>query len=193
MIKINLCPPPSEIDSEISRRQKAKKKAYDQKRPDRALQNKKYYQNNKEKAQASRAEWRARHPEKMQAYRRAWYAKNKDEVNTKAELAYFLRTYGITPADRDRMIEAQDFKCAVCSTDFTTTPHVDHCHATGAVRGMLCARCNHMLGHAKDDPQTLRLGAVYLERFLLDAKNVPEHSKTTAGTEPAIDDTKKDR
>lgn len=41
--------------------------------------------------------------------------------------------------------------------------HVDHCHATKAVRGILCTSCNWMLGDAKDRPEVLRAGAAYLE------------------------------
>lgn len=41
---------------------------------------------------------------------------------------------------------------------------VDHCHKTGIVRGLLCGHCNLTLGHAKDNPETLRRLMAYLER-----------------------------
>lgn len=41
--------------------------------------------------------------------------------------------------------------------------NIDHCHATGAVRGTLCSKCNFMLGAARDRPDILRAGAAYLE------------------------------
>lgn len=41
---------------------------------------------------------------------------------------------------------------------------IDHCHTTGRVRGALCAKCNFMLGAARDRPEILRSGAAYLER-----------------------------
>lgn len=41
--------------------------------------------------------------------------------------------------------------------------NIDHCHATGAVRGALCSPCNFMLGAARDRPEILRAGADYLE------------------------------
>ena len=41
---------------------------------------------------------------------------------------------------------------------------VDHEHSTGVVRGLLCTNCNTMLGHAKDNPDTLRAGIDYLAK-----------------------------
>ena len=41
--------------------------------------------------------------------------------------------------------------------------HIDHCHKTGVVRGMLCGNCNFLLGHANDSPEILRKAADYLE------------------------------
>lgn len=75
------------------------------------------------------------------------------------------RLYGITPEDYAARFAAQDSRCAVCRTD---TPggkgwHLDHDHATGAVRGILCHRCNLALGNFKDDPDRLRAALAYLE------------------------------
>ena len=39
---------------------------------------------------------------------------------------------------------------------------LDHCHKSGAVRGLLCLNCNTMIGHAHDDPAKLESGARYL-------------------------------
>jgi hypothetical protein len=42
--------------------------------------------------------------------------------------------------------------------------HLDHDHATGVVRGMLCFPCNAAIGHLRDDPQVVRRAAAYLEK-----------------------------
>lgn len=42
--------------------------------------------------------------------------------------------------------------------------HVDHCHVTGAIRMLLCNRCNSILGHANDDVEMLLACADYLRR-----------------------------
>lgn len=70
---------------------------------------------------------------------------------------YHLRhRYGLTSADVDAMIEAQGGTCATCDGK---PEHVDHDHATGKVRGVLCFNCNQALGNVRDDVATLhRLG-----------------------------------
>jgi predicted nucleic acid-binding Zn ribbon protein len=75
-----------------------------------------------------------------------------------------LKKYGITPEQYDAMLDRQDHRCAVCRTD---TPngkgwHVDHDHASGKVRGILCGNCNNGIGNFHDDPATLRAAIDYL-------------------------------
>jgi len=54
--------------------------------------------------------------------------------------------------------------CESCGDPFTTTPHVDHDHATGVVRGYLCLGCNTGLGNFKDDPERLYAAIQYLQK-----------------------------
>ena len=79
-----------------------------------------------------------------------------------------IRQYKLSQEDYDAMLEVQGHACASCFSDDwggkTGVPHVDHDHATGEVRGLLCSGCNHAIGHAKDDPTRLRQMADYLER-----------------------------
>ena len=53
--------------------------------------------------------------------------------------------YGLTPACVDEMLESQGGKCALCEKELSK-PHIDHCHNTGRVRGLLCHKCNIRLG-----------------------------------------------
>jgi hypothetical protein len=77
------------------------------------------------------------------------------------------KLYGMTQADYDALLVSQDGKCAICQTDSPGGPgnkfHVDHDHATGRVRGLLCHHCNTGLGNLYDDPVRLRAALRYLE------------------------------
>lgn len=54
--------------------------------------------------------------------------------------------------------------CDVCGkVDDISRMHIDHDHATGKIRGLLCQGCNTALGYVKDNPLILRALALYLE------------------------------
>ncbi|MGR3932637.1 endonuclease VII domain-containing protein [Streptomyces sp. BRA346] len=76
-------------------------------------------------------------------------------------VSYFKRKYGITEAERDGMITSQMGMCTICL--LAPAAHVDHCHETGRVRGVLCFNCNSAIGKLGDDPDTVRRAAAYLE------------------------------
>ena len=77
------------------------------------------------------------------------------------------RRYGTTPEAVDAMSKRQNRSCSICDTTFesigTRRTHVDHCHATGQVRALLCNLCNVGLGSFRDDPARLRRAARYIE------------------------------
>ncbi|GAA1582564.1 hypothetical protein GCM10009678_76630 [Actinomadura kijaniata] len=74
---------------------------------------------------------------------------------------YKLRhRYGINERDALLLLDLQKGRCAICCD--RPAEHVDHCHDTLAVRGMLCGGCNTGMGQLRDDPGTLRRAADYL-------------------------------
>lgn len=75
---------------------------------------------------------------------------------------HLVASYGLDEAAVALLLESQGGLCAICQ--LRRAIHVDHDHATGAVRGMLCFSCNAALGHFRDDPAVLRRAARYLER-----------------------------
>ena len=81
------------------------------------------------------------------------------------------RNYGITLEDYNRMFEEQGGKCAICSAEDTggkhkdAAFHVDHCHDTGKVRGLLCNQCNLALGKFKDSKKLLQKALDYLKKY----------------------------
>jgi Recombination endonuclease VII len=76
------------------------------------------------------------------------------------------RMYGIAPEEYQALLEAQEGLCAVCGNGPTGRRllSVDHDHVTGEVRGLLCNRCNPMLGYARDDVAVLQAAIEYLSR-----------------------------
>ena len=74
--------------------------------------------------------------------------------------------YGITVEEWDALFTLQGKCCAICKTTEPTKSgwHTDHRHGDGLVRGILCHKCNIMLGNAGDNAERLRAAIVYLER-----------------------------
>ena len=75
-------------------------------------------------------------------------------------------TYGLTVEQFDAMLVAQAGRCDICARPMKS-PHIDHDHGSGAVRGLLCQPCNHGIGSMEDNPARLRAAADYLERHAL--------------------------
>lgn len=76
------------------------------------------------------------------------------------------RQYGITLNEYMTIWNLQSGRCASCLERlefYGRDTHLDHCHSTGQVRGLLCRCCNQTAGFAKDAPITLRRLADYLE------------------------------
>lgn len=81
------------------------------------------------------------------------------------------RKYGININKYNLMLAKQDNKCAICSQSEIRTIKgtisslaVDHCHKTGKIRQLLCARCNTVLGHTNDSIDILKRAISYLEK-----------------------------
>lgn len=74
--------------------------------------------------------------------------------------------YGMSTEQFEAMLAAQRHRCAICLCRFENSrdAHVDHDHATGVVRGLLCTHCNNGLGRFRDNPAALRRAARYVER-----------------------------
>ncbi len=96
----------------------------------------------------------------QEVHRKASKKYSQSERRRKTWLKY---KYDITPEQHEQMYLAQDGRCAICPE---AVPYgeicVDHDHITGRVRGLLCRKCNFMLGMANDDPKVLESAAKYM-------------------------------
>lgn len=101
--------------------------------------------------------WKAKKPD----FDRRRYWGNRDYERER----HLIRKYGVTFETYRRLLEVQHGQCAICGRPEPSNRmlDVDHDHATGRVRGLLCTSCNRVLGHAQDSASRLRRAADYLD------------------------------
>lgn len=82
--------------------------------------------------------------------------------------------YGLIPEEIEKLKELQNFKCAICDDDFKEEKftHVDHCHTSGEIRGILCRRCNVGMGNFKDDVAIMQKAINYIISHKEKNKNI---------------------
>jgi hypothetical protein len=116
---------------------------------------------NKQQYAARYKRWANANRERVKKLNKEWVANNGPKL-----FEYHIKkTYGISIAEYNAMLQDQGHKCKICPTLHSDTKrlHIDHDHKTGSIRGLLCHWCNHMLGAAKDNPITLANAIAYLE------------------------------
>ena len=118
-----------------------------------------------EKRRAGYRLWVAKNPDKAKLATQRWRAKNKEYCREKRRSGTLAR-YGLTPAMYDALFAAQGNRCAICAADKSAGKgwSVDHNHATGKVRAILCSACNTGIGLLRDDPGLLETAATYLRK-----------------------------
>lgn len=95
--------------------------------------------------------------------RNAYYREHRKKHPDLTRNAQLKCQFGITLKEQGYIKAKQDNKCAICSEEFSNTPHTDHDHNTGSVRGLLCRTCNTGLGCFKDSLVALKNAIDYLE------------------------------
>ena len=108
------------------------------------------------------------------AYKKDYYQKNGAKVRA-SRRAYrqehglridLQRLYKITPTQYHAMLANQGGVCAICGTNGKRRLAVDHDHATGKIRALLCSNCNVGIGQFKEDPARLLRAIDYLRGSL---------------------------
>ena len=105
-------------------------------------------------------------PMKKASFER-WASKNKERIRG----TRLKRTYGIDNQTYEEMFRLQGGLCAICQRPQHGTKKtgesrllcVDHCHKTGAVRKLLCTKCNAGIGQFEDNPETMMQAILYLK------------------------------
>jgi hypothetical protein len=122
---------------------------------------------------------RQAHKERAKETRRAWYEKNKqkhyaeamarkaaDPEKWKEQKRWhgIKQKYGITKDQYEQLFATQNGCCALCGRKEAEDNrlHIDHCHTTMVVRGLLCGHCNKALGLFRDNPDVIDRASAYL-------------------------------
>lgn len=92
--------------------------------------------------------WREKNRQYYNKWTREHHRKNRVKYNAYVRAQRYVKLYGITIDEREKMIEGQKYCCKICGQKFKSQrhAHLDHCHTTGRLRGILCANCNGNLG-----------------------------------------------
>lgn len=119
-------------------------------------------------SKAQRDEWRKSSPRDNE--RNKQYNKdNAEEIRGKKLVKNYWPNFTWQEAitEWDRLFKEQDGKCAL--GHLVSKLHVDHCHHTGVVRGLLCYNCNNGIGRLKDNIQLLEKAIDYIKRSKIKA------------------------
>lgn len=117
---------------------------------------------------AKKKEYRDQNLEEHREKYKQWKEKDPDKYYRMLRNSK-LKKYGLTLHQYEEIFEAQGGLCTICNKPETQgtggnngTLAVDHCHATGLFRGLLCSSCNRGLGFFDDNPLYLQKAIEYL-------------------------------
>lgn len=138
---------------------------------DKRAYNKQWRTKNAENIKAYQKEWRAKNVQSVKVYQSAYNSeyRQRDDVQQAYWERNLKRNYRMTPDCFNALWHQQKGKCLICTVDMlprgrkNKSVAVDHNHATGEVRGLLCRSCNRAIGLFQDDPERIRAAANYLQ------------------------------
>lgn len=130
-------------------------------------------------------------------YEKAYYQANSATIKERHRVwrhangklrEYKLKKYGLTRESFQALLEQQRGCCAVCRGEFQEAwtgfvnlyPRVDHNHATGHVRGLLCHDCNVAIGHVGESVERLRAMIAYLDHSALSRHSTRPAARNTS-------------
>jgi hypothetical protein len=124
-----------------------------------------YREDHRQKLKQRAREYREANKAAIAARRKLWEVQNRDRHAATQRRTSLKRIYRLTTEEWHALLEKQGGKCPICKTDDPggRNWHTDHDHATGKIRGILCGRCNIMLGHARDSVEILLAAIAYLK------------------------------
>jgi hypothetical protein len=151
---------------------KAYQKAYRKAHRKEALAYQKEYRkaHKKENSKRSKAYYEA-NKKAIRAKQKKAYHANREKINSRRKVLNFLNKYGMTFQDLEHLWQRQKKRCPICKRCIpnpcrqrSSKTHVDHCHKTGKVRGLLCCSCNLGLGSLQHSVSNHKRAIKYLQK-----------------------------
>lgn len=90
---------------------------------------------------------------------------NRPDIKLRDRERRIARAYGLPPNELAILKTRQGNRCAICTKPLPAKFHVDHCHATGQVRGLLCPPCNVAIAQLGDNTKGIMRAIRYLQQF----------------------------
>lgn len=128
--------------------------------------NRKNYQENVEERRAKSRESYKKNGAAKRARANAAYHGLSVEQKAARRAAARVAQRGLSLAQFQEMLQAQEHRCAICETVFLSAKEalIDHCHVTSVVRGLLCRKCNTGIGMLRDSKNLLTRAVAYLTK-----------------------------
>lgn len=99
--------------------------------------------------------------------RAAYASRHPERIASRLKETHCQSRFGLSAAQYGEKLAGFGLTCNICGNPETRKDRkglsLDHCHATGKIRGALCNRCNRLIGYAKDSAPLLKAAATYLE------------------------------
>jgi Recombination endonuclease VII len=92
------------------------------------------------------------------------------KMSEKIRWSRVQKLYGLSELNVAQMLDKQNCQCVICSINIKIGYHIDHCHSTGKVRGLLCQKCNQAIGLLRESESLFFRAAEYIK----------EHNATTS-------------
>lgn len=136
-----------------------------------------FYLRHRERLKAKSREYGQTHRQQKAVSDRAYRARNLERIKTRLRASVDARrarrrlySHQIGTAAYRLLLVAQDGRCAICKVELVDaigrkngrSPHIDHNHETGEIRGLLCGFCNLGIAHFKESIESLAAASVYL-------------------------------
>lgn len=117
-----------------------------------------------------------------------WRKNNPSSVKESTQRTKIRQAYGLELEDVYELLNQQNSQCKICkvqlsfdSTEKHVTPHIDHDHQTGQIRGLLCSTCNTGLGMFGDSPELLIEASAYLVKSVMQRERLSEETFNNKG------------